>query len=406
MFFSVVIPTRNRPALAATAIRSALRQDFTDLEVVVSDNSGSPHAAGLEAAIAELADPRVRYVSPPGEMAMGEHWDFALGQARGDYVGYLTDRMAFKRDALALLRSEIKTRHASVISYSSSGILEVAPPYRLQRPPFSGRTETYESSWVVNLLSRSVAPWGAPCMLNSFASRELLAEMKAAYGPVMASVAPDLAFCVHVLDHVDRFSYLDLPLMISHGHASSNGAGFGTGRLNESARDFASMLQRQGGLPYAPIPEIVNNHNIRAHEYRKMRASQRSGRYVELDLSAYCLELAAELDLQGERAQPEDWRRLNEFMQAHGISRTKTVPHQSRLKQAAHPLLQAANDWLGINPLNRAVGKFASVDDALAYDESNPAAPNSRSSGFLRSRDRAKLEAAGIASVPGEPTKP
>lgn len=392
--------------MAAIAIRSALRQDFTDLEVVVSDNSGPELAAKLEATVRELADPRVRYVRPPGELAMGEHWDFALGEARGDYVGFLTDRMAFKRNALTLLRSEIKTYRANVISYSSSGILEVAPPYRLQRPPFTGRTETYESAWVVTLLSQSVAPWGAPCMLNSFASRELLAEMRTVYGAIMASVAPDLAFCMHVLDQVDRFSYLDAPLMISHGHASSNGAGFGTGRLNESARDFAAMLQRQGGLPFAPIPEIINNHNIRAHEYGRMRAAQRSGRFVELDLSAYCHELAAELDLQGERAQPEDWRRLDEYMQAHGISRTKTVPHQSRLKQAAHPVLQAANDWLGINPLNRAVGKFASVDDALAYDEAHPAAANSRSSGFLRSRDRAKLVAAGIAPMPGEPIKP
>jgi hypothetical protein len=392
--------------MAAMAVRSGLRQDFKDLEVIVSDNSGAELAANLEATVRELDDPRVRYVRPPSELAMGEHWDFALGEVRGEYVGFLTDRMAFKRNALTLLRSEITTNHPDVISYSSSGILEVAPPYRLQRPPFTGRTETYESAWVVSLLSQSVAPWGAPCMLNSFASLELLAEMRAAYGPVMASVAPDIAFCMHLLDHVERFSYLDLPLMVSHGHASSNGAGFGTGRLNESAREFAAMIQRQGGLPYAPIPEIANNHNIRTHEYCRMRASQRSDRFVELDLNAYCQEMAAELTLQGDRAQPDDWRRLDGFMQAHGISRTKTVPYRSRLKQAAHPVLQAANDWLGINPLNRAVGKFASVDEALAYDETHPTPPNTRLSGFLRARDRAKLAAAGIAPIPSGATKP
>ncbi len=406
VLFSIVIPTRNRPEMAAIAIRSALRQDFEDLEVVVSDNSTSNLADKLEATVVELVDDRVRYVRPPTELKMGEHWDFALHEARGEYVGYLTDRMAFKRNALTQLSQEIATDKPYVISYSSSGILEVAPPYRLQRPPFTGHTESYESSWVVRLLSQSVAPWGAPCMLNSFASRALLIQMESAYGAVMASVAPDLAFCMHVLDHVEHFSYLDLPLMVSHGHASSNGAGFGTGRLNESARDFAAMIQRQGGLPYAPIPEIINNHNIRTHEYCRMRASQRSGRFLELDLSAYCHEMAAELTLQGERVQSDDWRRLDAFMQAHGITRNKVVPHQSLLKQAAHPILQAANDWLGINPLNRAVGKFASVDDALAYDETHPAHPNSRLSGFLRARERAKLAAAGIAPIPGGPTKP
>jgi len=243
-------------------------------------------------------------------------------------------------------------------------------------------------------------------MLNSFASRRLLAQMESAYGAFMASVAPDLAFCVHVLDHVDRFRYLDLPLMVSHGHATSNGAGFGTGRLNESARDFAAMIQRQGGLPFAPIPEIVNNHNIRANEYCRMRTRQLSGRFVELDLNGYCHELAAELTFQGPLAQGEDWRRLDDFTKAHGISRSEIVPHQSRLKQTVHPMLQLANDWFGINPLNRAVGKFASVDEAVAYDETHPSRPNSRRSGFLRARDRTRMAAAGIAPPPGEPINP
>lgn len=406
MRFSIVIPTRNRPAMAAMAIRSALSQEFADLEVVVSDNSSAGLAEQLEAAVAELTDARIRYVRPATELTMGEHWDFALREARGDFIGYLTDRMAFRRNALSVLNDEIASHDADVISYSSSGILEVAPPYRLQRPPFTGLSETHESTWVVKLLSQSIPPWGAPCMLNSFASRRLLAEMESSYGRFMASVAPDLAFCVHLLDHVGRFRYLDLPLMVSHGHASSNGAGFGTGRLNESARDFAAMIQKQGGLPFAPIPEIVNNHNIRANEYCRMRTRQRSGRFVELDLTAYCHELAAELTLQGRLAQSEDWRRLDGFMQAHGVTRTEVVPHKSRFKQAVHPALQAANDWFGINPLNRAVGKFASVDEAVVYDETHPPRPNSRRSGFLRARDRARMAAAGIAPPPGGPNNP
>ena len=113
--------------MAAMAIRSALNQDFRDLEVVVSDNSGADLAEKLKETVDEMADRRLRYVRPPTELAMGEHWDFALNEARGEYVGYLTDRMAFKRNALTLLNAEIAAHHAEVISYSSSGILEVAP---------------------------------------------------------------------------------------------------------------------------------------------------------------------------------------------------------------------------------------------------------------------------------------
>ena len=37
-FFSIVIPTKNRPELLRDAIRSVLLQNFDDYELIVSDN--------------------------------------------------------------------------------------------------------------------------------------------------------------------------------------------------------------------------------------------------------------------------------------------------------------------------------------------------------------------------------
>lgn len=407
MFFSVVIPTRNRPDMAVVALKSVLRQDFMDFEVVVSDNSSPGSAGQLQATVARIADPRVVYVQPNTELSMGEHWEFALQHARGEYVGYLTDRMAFKRDALAKLHLEISTHRAQVMSYSSSGLMEEAPPFRLQRPPFSGRAETYEAAWVVKLLSLSICPWGAPNMLNSFASRPVLNSMASRYPDLMASsVAPDVSFGVHVLDQMDQFHYLDEPLMLSYGVASSNGAALSRGRSNEAARDFVSRMERMGGLPYAPIPSIISNRNILAHEYCRMRAQQKSGRFIELDLTRYCQSLSAELDQRGSLGDSADRGLLEAFIKKHNLSMAAPAPMGSQLKRAlrsprskavARPVMQVASDWLGINPTNRPVGRFASIEDALAYDEAHPAQPNSRESGFIRAIDRIELAAAGVA---------
>ena len=38
-FFSVLIPTRNRPNLTADLINSVLSQSFSDFELIVADNS-------------------------------------------------------------------------------------------------------------------------------------------------------------------------------------------------------------------------------------------------------------------------------------------------------------------------------------------------------------------------------
>ncbi len=388
--------------MAVEAVNSVLRQEFGDFEVVVSDNSSPASADQLHGAVERIRDPRLVYVRPTAELSMGEHWEFALPHARGEFVGYLTDRMVFRRDALARLRAELSTQPSEVISYSSSGLMEAAAPFRLQRPPFSGRSEEYESEWVARLLALSIEPWGSPNMLNSFASRKVLDEMNAVYPDLMTSIAPDVSFGMHVLDHVARFRFLDMPLMLSYGVASSNGAAITSGKSNDAARDFAARVERGGGLPFAPIPGIITNHNILTNEYCRMRSQQRSGRFIPVDPTRYCGRLRRELTYRD--AGGIEWRLLETFMTENNLVDTPPAPIGSLLRRAlrsrqtkrlAQPVMQTLSDWLDFNPTNRPVGRFAGIADAIAYDEAHPALPNSRESGFLRRADRIELASAG-----------
>lgn len=78
---SVLIPTRNRPEMLITCVRAALGQTYADVEVVVSDDSGSP--ATEEALRRAALLQRVRYVrnDPPLGQARNVGRLFAL--ARG-----------------------------------------------------------------------------------------------------------------------------------------------------------------------------------------------------------------------------------------------------------------------------------------------------------------------------------
>ena len=68
LFFTVLIPTMNRPQLLAAAIRTAMWQTFDDFELIVSDNSNDDKAkAHNRAEIEKYAeDPRVRYIQIAG----------------------------------------------------------------------------------------------------------------------------------------------------------------------------------------------------------------------------------------------------------------------------------------------------------------------------------------------------
>ena len=94
MLFSVLLPTRNRPALFQNALASALAQQVDGLEVlVIDDGTTEPFAAEL-AAIEADCDARVRFLHlPPSERGHGPSHALNAGaaQARGRYLGFLDD---------------------------------------------------------------------------------------------------------------------------------------------------------------------------------------------------------------------------------------------------------------------------------------------------------------------------
>lgn len=85
---SAVIPTHGRPALLACAVRSALRQTWPRMEViVVVDGSDPATASQLEA----LADPRLRTVYLPESRGGSAARNAGVRAACGDWIAFLDD---------------------------------------------------------------------------------------------------------------------------------------------------------------------------------------------------------------------------------------------------------------------------------------------------------------------------
>jgi glycosyltransferase involved in cell wall biosynthesis len=81
---SVIVPTRDRPAMLPTALESVLEQSLGDVEVVVVDD-GSREPARL------AMDPRIRVVRFPASRGYGAALNAGAREARGRWLGTLDD---------------------------------------------------------------------------------------------------------------------------------------------------------------------------------------------------------------------------------------------------------------------------------------------------------------------------
>ncbi|MGA2456138.1 MAG: glycosyltransferase family 2 protein [Terriglobales bacterium] len=85
---SVVIPTRNRRQLVLRAIHSALRQTFTDIEVIAVIDGPDPDTV---AALGSITDSRLRVLTVEHSVGGAEARNLGISAARGNWIALLDD---------------------------------------------------------------------------------------------------------------------------------------------------------------------------------------------------------------------------------------------------------------------------------------------------------------------------
>jgi hypothetical protein len=271
-----VIPTRNRADIAKVSLRSVLAARAPNVRVLVSDNSTDRgEAAALKAACAELADERVRYVRPPQPMTMTAHWAWALDQTLEDasveHVSYLTDRMVLGRGELDHVLAAIDIAPGHIVTYNHEHIDNVRDPVRVVPNEWSGRLLAIPSRALILTAARGERPMAAPRMLNTVVPRTVLEAVRARFGSVFASVAPDFAFAFRALSTVEEIAFLDRPVLFEHSTTRSNGSSVTRGIASADGADFR-MLVGDAMYAHAPVPQLQTLSNAVFNEYCFVRA--------------------------------------------------------------------------------------------------------------------------------------
>jgi glycosyltransferase involved in cell wall biosynthesis len=85
---SIIITTYNYAHVVATAIESALGQDYPNFEVVIMDNASTDDTPAVIRRY--TADPRVHSIRNPENIGLTPNHNAGLREARGQYVSFLS----------------------------------------------------------------------------------------------------------------------------------------------------------------------------------------------------------------------------------------------------------------------------------------------------------------------------
>jgi len=127
--FSVYIPTRNRLDLLQFAVSSVIQQNYSDWELIVSDNDSEDDVAGY---IQSLNDHRIKYYRTDHFVSVTENWNNALSHTTGEYVTLLGDDDCLMPDYFSALTPLIEQFHQPDVIHTD-GYLFLYPGIVMER---------------------------------------------------------------------------------------------------------------------------------------------------------------------------------------------------------------------------------------------------------------------------------
>jgi hypothetical protein len=321
---AVVIPTRNRAALAIEACRSLIAQTGCNHHVFVSDNSTDPAQISLlEGFCRTESSARLTYLRPPSPLRMPPHWDWAIGQAlnRQDvtHVTVHYDRRVTKAGHLARVCDTLARHPELLCTWSVDQVITDAGRYRLWQTPWTGQLYAMRTSRVLQLtIEGRIDDMGQafPILSNCAVPRAALTAIHDRFGSFCDSTGPDSCFTYRFCATHDRYVHFDCATGIVHAYERSNGSGYLRGR----GGDFGDFVQTWGDRPWleaAPIPGINLGQNMLFHEYELVRRATSHPDFKPLDTRGYLQSLASGLVYVED---PERRAQFTELLRRHGWS--------------------------------------------------------------------------------------
>ena len=356
---AVLIPTRNRDAMAIAAARSLIGQG---VEVFVSDNSDAPGA--VRALCGTEQD--LHYLRPPAVLGMADHWDWAMREAmslsRATHFAVHYDRNVSMPGRWRDLAAAAARSPDDLITYTHDNILFHPPPRRLWQVPWTGKVFAFSAHRLAGLVAGGqVHAVGRvlPILSNCIVPRGMLEAIAARFGSICRGAGPDSVFMARYLALYRRCLHFDCAVGIISGSDRSAGLGYLRG-VGGDFPDFRNTFGDGPWLPLAPAPGINLGYNLLYHDYETV-CRETGGALPPIDRPAVLDALAHDLQWVADAGQRAA---LAAILRDQGWTGRAPEPFETpgALRIAYQRLLHLRARWLGTGS---ATG-FVFRDDAAA----------------------------------------
>ena len=312
--FSVVVPTRHRPAFIRQGLGILEHQGHGSFQVVISDNFLDP-AQSCEVICRESGVANLTYVQPPRPVGMVENWRWALGHATGDYLLFLTDKMFVLPGALGRIERAIEANGGPDIvswtsdAYNPDSYTDYLGPGRYVGVPgadpatpwlaFSPGAELdRRGRATVSRGEMTSADYARGKLVFGAYRRDLVERIVARHGHIFHTINPDYTSMVLGLGNAQDAVEMTSSCVVSINTDISNGRRSDT----DDTAAYAFIDSLEGGVaaiaPRLPAPGVYASvHNWVAHDLLAMREPQ--GLAFEFDMISWLTYVSEDIHRPG-----------------------------------------------------------------------------------------------------------
>ena len=225
--YTVIIPTRDRIETLGPTLRTCLRQEYKNFEIIVSDNCSSDSTRDL---VESCKDSRVRYINPGRRLSMSSNFEFALGHVTEGFVMFIGADDGIMPNAVQYVNSIVNKYQVDAVSCRQATYIWPNFPEKniAGRFIFGGWRDDVEvrksHEWINKTLNFTINYcFDLPNLYCGFVHKRIIDK---AYkdGTYFKSMTPDAYSAFATAIFVDKYAFSNKPFTIAGASAKSNGA--------------------------------------------------------------------------------------------------------------------------------------------------------------------------------------